>query len=316
MMAHATATLQEISPDQVHPNPDNPRLVFREDEMKELMDSIAEVGIKVPVSLYKDGQRFVLLDGERRWKCAKRLNLAVIPAIVQPKPTKLENLLMMFNIHNVRVDWDPMPMALKLKEVCTLFEKAGQPITPKALSAVTGVSFASVRRALDLLELPDKYQHMLLKESEKPRSEQRIKPDLFIEIYKSLHAVERHAPEVLKTVSKSQYIESMVQKYIDGVIDNVVAYREVSKIARAELAGVDKQETVPTLVKLVKTGNFSVKDAYHDTVEAAYERRDLLSRLEGIIERLSRIKTGFSLSLKMNKALGQLRSEIDRLLKQ
>src|SRR5262249_8304865 len=234
-------------PDKIRPNPDNPRLVFREDEMRELMDSIQSVGIKVPVSLYEDGQRFVLIDGERRWRCAKRLNLRVVPAIVQPKPTKLENLLMMFNIHNVRVDWDPMPMALKLKEVRELLEKEGQPTNPKALSAVTGVPSASVRRALDLLDLPQKYQTMLLKEAEKPRAEQRIKADLFIEIYKSLHAVERHAPEVLKAVSKPQYIDSMVQKYVRGVIDNVVAYREVSKIARAELAGVDKREAIPAL---------------------------------------------------------------------
>jgi ParB/RepB/Spo0J family partition protein len=284
--------------------------------MQELMDSIAEVGIKVPISLYQDGQRFVLLDGERRWRCAKRLNLHVIPAIVQPKPTKLENLLMMFNIHNVRVDWDPMPMALKLKEVRSLLEKQGQLTNPKALSAVTGVPFASVRRALDLLDLPAKYQDMLLKESEKPRSEQRIKADLFIEIYKSLHVVERHAPEILKAVSKSQYIESMVQKYVDGIIDNVVAYREVSKIARAELAGVDKRETIPALVKLVKAKDYSIKDAYRDTVEAAYERRDLLSRLQGITERLTDIRTGARLSAEMRDALQRLGSEIDRLLRQ
>ncbi len=314
-MVRITATLQEISPDQILPNPDNPRLIFREDDMRELMDSIAEVGIKVPLSLYQDGQRFFLIDGERRWRCAKRLNLHAIPAIVQPKPTKLENLLMMFNIHNVRVDWDPMPMALKLKEVRGLLEKEGQPTNPKALSAITGVPPASVRRALDLLDLPEKYQQMLLKESEKPRSEQRIKADLFIEIYKSLHVIERYAPEALKTVSKPQYIDTMVQKYVDGVIDNVVAYREVSKIARAELAGVDKQETVPALVKLVKAKNYSIKDAYRDTVEAAYERRDLLTRLQGITERLAGIRIGTRLSAEMHDALEQLRAEIDRLLR-
>src|SRR5580704_15379413 len=116
-MAQRAGMLQEIKPDKIRANPDNPRLVFREDEMQQLMDSIKEVGIKVPVSLYEDGSKFVLLDGERRWRCPKRLNLSAVPAIVQPKPDRLENILMMFNIHNVRVDWDPMPMALKLKDV-------------------------------------------------------------------------------------------------------------------------------------------------------------------------------------------------------
>lgn len=313
-MARPTTSLQEISPDKIRRNPDNPRLIFREDEMNQLLESIKEVGIKVPVSLYQDGLTFVLIDGERRWRCAKRLNHPVIPAIVQPKPTKLENLLMMFNIHNVRVDWDPMPMALKLKEVRDLLEKEGQPTNPRALSAVTGVPLASVRRALDLLDLPAKYQKLLLREAEKPRPEQKIKADLFIEVYKSLHAIERHAPEVLETVSKSNYIDSMVQKYLDGVVDNVVGYREVSKIARAELAGVSKRDAIPVLVKLVRNKNYSIQAAFQDTVQAAYERRDLLTKITALSERLATIRTGSPLSAEMRHALEQLGSEIDRLL--
>lgn len=163
-MAQRAGILREISPDKIRANPDNPRLVFREDEMQQLMDSIKEVGIRVPVSLYEDGSKFVLLDGERRWRCAKRLNLEVIPAIVQPKPSRLENILMMFNIHNVRVDWDPMPMALKLQLVKELLEREGKDAGAKALSAVTGVRLSSVRRALELLDLPQKYQTMLVRE--------------------------------------------------------------------------------------------------------------------------------------------------------
>jgi ParB family chromosome partitioning protein len=146
-MAQRTATLQQISPDKIRHNPDNPRLVFREDEMQQLMDSIKEVGIKVPVSLYEDGLKFVLLDGERRWRCAKRLNLSVIPAIIQPKPSRLENILMMFNIHNVRVDWDPMPMALKLRDVRELLEKRERPRMqkPSQLSPVFPFPACDVR---------------------------------------------------------------------------------------------------------------------------------------------------------------------------
>jgi hypothetical protein len=234
--------------------------------------------------------------------------------IVQPKPNRLENILMMFNIHNVRVDWDPMPMALKLRDVQELLAKEGKANNAKALAAVTGVPLPSVRRALDLLDLPQKYQDMLVKEAQKPRSEQRIKADLFIEVYKSLHAIERHTPEVLEEVTKSRYIDSMVQKYISGVIDNVVGYREVSKIARAEYAGVDKREAVPALIQLVQDKSYSIKDAYRDTVEAAYERRELATRLAGIAERLSKFRTGARLTPEIREALELVRKEIDRLL--
>src|SRR4051794_1824555 len=116
-MVARTAPLQEISPDIIRSNPDNPRLIFREDEMSQLLESIRQVGIRVPLSVYPDGRHYTLIDGERRWRCARKLNLKTVPVIAQPKPAKLENILMMFNIHNVRVDWDLMPMALKLHEV-------------------------------------------------------------------------------------------------------------------------------------------------------------------------------------------------------
>lgn len=314
-MTKASNPLQEISPDSVKSNPDNPRLIFQEDEMNELLESIREGGIRVPVSLYGDGEKYTLLDGERRWRCAKKLNLKVIPAIVQPKPTRLENLLMMFNIHNVRVDWDLMPMALKLGEVRSMLEREHKDTSPKALSAVTGVRLPTIHRALDLLGLPVRYQRMLLKEAEKPRSQQVVKADLFIEIYKSMHTVERHAPSVFEDVTKAQYVDSMVAKYRGGIVGNVVSFREVSKIARAELAGADKTKAAPTIVKLVRQKQYGIDQAFADTVQAAYEQRDLLTRLRGVTEKLTKLKSGKVLSQETRAALQQLHAEIIRLLK-
>jgi ParB/RepB/Spo0J family partition protein len=313
-MTPVTTPLQELSPGQIRANPDNPRLVFLEEDMKQLMDSIREVGIKVPISVYADGTHFVLLDGERRWRCAKRLNLSSIPAIIQGKPSKLENLLMMFNIHNVRVDWDLMPMATKLGEVRDMLQKSGKATDLKALAAITGVPRPTVQRALDLLDLPAKYQTMLLKEAGKPRSEQHVKPDLFIEIYRSLHVIESHTPEVLEQVSKGSYVDSMVKKYLHGVIENVVSFRELSKIARAEKAGVDRAHAITAIVQLVRRKGYGITQAYEDTVQLAYEQRDLATKLSSVTQRLSQIKSRRSLSEEVISALTSVRREINRLL--
>jgi ParB family transcriptional regulator, chromosome partitioning protein len=314
-VAKAVTPLQEINPDSIRQNPDNPRLIFQEDEMNDLLESIREVGIKVPISVYSDGNRYTLLDGERRWRCAKKLNLKIVPAIVQPKPTRLENLLMMFNIHNVRVDWDLMPMALKLGDVRGMLEKEGKDTSPKALAAVTGVRLATIRRALELLDLPAKYQRLLLKEAEKPRNQQRVKADLFIEIYKSMHAVERYVPTVFEQVTKTAYVDSLVKKYVAGVVDNVVAFREVSKIARAERAGVEREKATPTIVRLIKEKDYTVRQAYEDTVQAAYEQRDMLNKLRAITAKLALYKSGKNLGIEIRDALQQLRTEIDRVLR-
>jgi len=286
-MPAAQSALETISPDRIRKNPANPRMIFREEDMQTLLDSIQEVGIKVPLSVYRDGNHYVIIDGERRWRCARKLNLKDVPALVQPKPGKLENLLMMFNIHKVRVDWDIMPTALKLDEVRELLSTGGKPATVEALAGITGLSRSMVRTCFDLLALPKKYREMLLKEAEKPRSEQRITPDLFIEINKSRRVLEKYAPDVFDVVSPTQYVDRMVTKYKKGVVKNVVRFRDVSKMARGARAGVKPREVVPILKDLIGHPEATIERAYEATVKTAYEYRDVASRASGLLERLS-----------------------------
>jgi ParB family chromosome partitioning protein len=110
----AKAKLSQVPVSMIRKNPENPRLLFRPQEMDELMESIRRFGIQVPVSLYKDGDRYFLIDGERRWICSQKLSLKTIPALVQEKPDALTNLLLMFNIHSLREQWDLLSSQKKL----------------------------------------------------------------------------------------------------------------------------------------------------------------------------------------------------------
>src|SRR5438105_3231311 len=113
----SSAKLRQIPVDLIDRNPDNPRIVFRSSDLDELQESIRTLGIQVPISVYREAGRYVLIDGERRWRCALKLNLEEIPALVQSKPAPLENLLLMFNIHALREQWDLLTIALKLPKI-------------------------------------------------------------------------------------------------------------------------------------------------------------------------------------------------------
>ena len=80
-------------------------------------------GIQVPITVYAERSHYVLIDGERRWRCAEKLNLPLIPALVVEKPSPLNNLLFFFNIHALREQWDYLTIARKLPDVISLFEK-------------------------------------------------------------------------------------------------------------------------------------------------------------------------------------------------
>lgn len=312
MSPAAIAQLQEIDPDRLRPNPDNPRMFFREAEMIQLMNSIREVGIQVPITAYSAENHFVLLDGERRWRCAKRLNLKSVPAIIQQKPSHLENLLMMFNIHNVREEWDLVAIAKKIGEIRDILQTSNRKHDEKTIASLTGVTLTTVKRSFEILGLPLKYQRMLLKEAEKPKADQRIKPDLFLEIYKSVRTIDKYIPEVFNQVKRTRFVDVMVNKYKRRVIDNVISFRDLSKIARAERAGADRAVAIPTVVKLVRSREYNIEAAYHDTVEVAYLQRDLISKIDGLVTRLAEIRR--RPPKPVSEALERLRAEIRRLL--
>jgi ParB/RepB/Spo0J family partition protein len=283
--------------------------------MNSLLDSIENVGIKVPLSVYKDGARFVLIDGERRWRCAIRLNLSGVPAIVQPKPGRLENILTMFNIHNVRQDWDLMPTALKLRDVQELVAKE-QGSIPKAtaLAGLTGLTVATVTRCLDLLELPQHYQDLLIEEAKKPKEQQVIKADLFVEINKARSTIRRYTPEVFNAVDEDSFVDSMVKRYTDDLVPSVTTFRDVSKIARAERAGQNPDDVVPVLVKLIRTPTMTIAEAYDESVRTAYNVRELVTRTSALADRLALIGTRREVTPDLARDLRRLREEIDRLI--
>jgi len=120
-----TGKVTELPVADIQPNPHNPRRLFDEEPMAVLLESIRALGILVPITAYESTVqgKYILLDGERRWRCANQLSLYTAPAIVVERPDDVTNILTMFHIHNVREGWQLMPTALKLKQ---LIESLGE----------------------------------------------------------------------------------------------------------------------------------------------------------------------------------------------
>src|SRR5439155_8054451 len=83
--AAARGGVREIEIGRIRPNPNQPRIQFREESIDELADSIAERGVLQPILLrpHGDGEGFEIIAGERRWRAAQRARLHTIPAIVR-----------------------------------------------------------------------------------------------------------------------------------------------------------------------------------------------------------------------------------------
>jgi len=75
--------VREVEIARIRPNPNQPRVQFDEEALDELADSIRERGVLQPILLRPNGEDYLIIAGERRWRAAQRARLHSIPAIVR-----------------------------------------------------------------------------------------------------------------------------------------------------------------------------------------------------------------------------------------
>jgi ParB family chromosome partitioning protein len=306
-----------VDPSQLERNPENPRLIFRLEDLELLQDSIKNQGILVPLTVYRDGKRYILLDGERRWRCSIKLGLAQVPVIVQPKPDRLQNLMMMFAIHNQRRDWDPLPTAYKLRDLEGEFEaENGREPTESELAEIASISRGEVRRLKNILGLPDEYHKDLMQELEKPRAEQALTVDHVLEATRGAQALRKR--DVIDDHEEEQLRRALVDKFKSRVLTSTVEPRQLARVARAvERDEVPKSLARKVTLRLIKEPEYSVEDAFAGSVAAvdySHGSEQLASRLANRLE--EQLQQEFEPTEALIETLSRLRILIDDLLEQ
>lgn len=142
----------QIPLDQLVPNPYQPRKVFTDEEMQDLVRSIREKGVLQPILVRRNGSNFELIAGERRWRAAKEVGLETIPALV--KELSDDQMLEVALIENTqRADLNPMERARAYRELMLRFQ-----LTQEEASRRLGLERSTVANFVRLLELPPEIQ--------------------------------------------------------------------------------------------------------------------------------------------------------------
>lgn len=152
----STGDIVRIPVDLIEPNPYQPRMTFDNDALAELSDSIRTLGLIQPVTVRrKNGDRFQIISGERRFRASRMAGLENIPAYILE--TNDQGMLEMAIVENIqRENLDPIEVALsyqRLIDECRL--------TQDQMAVRVGKKRASVTNTLRLLRLPAKAQHDL-----------------------------------------------------------------------------------------------------------------------------------------------------------
>jgi ParB family chromosome partitioning protein len=149
------AYFTELPVDAITPNPRQPRTVFDEDALAELVASIREVGLLQPVvvrPMTSNGGQFELVMGERRWRAAQVAGLETIPAIV--RETQDQDLLrdaLLENLH--RAQLNPLEEAAAYAQMLEDFD-----CTQEELATRIKRSRPQISNTIRLLRLPPTVQ--------------------------------------------------------------------------------------------------------------------------------------------------------------
>ncbi len=151
--------IREIEVALIEPNPFQPRMMFDENALTELVDSIREKGVIQPILVrsVQDG-RYQVVAGERRLRAVSKLGLKTIPAVVK-EITSDEDMLEIALIENVqREHLNPIDLAMgyqRLIEECHLKQEE--------VARRIGKDRTTVANIIRLLKLPPKIQDSLRK---------------------------------------------------------------------------------------------------------------------------------------------------------
>lgn len=193
----AESQLKDLAIEKIVPDAEQPRKSFAEEELKELADSIREHGILQPLVVAKEGNKYKIIAGERRYRAAKMAGLTKVPAII--RTIDAQHRLELSIIENAqRADLNPIELATAYAKLKSQFNLSNNEVAKRV-----GKSPAAVINTLRLLKLPDEVKKAMLEYNLK---EGPVRP--------LVNAEPELVKEVLPKIIKEDWSARQVERYM------------------------------------------------------------------------------------------------------
>jgi ParB family chromosome partitioning protein len=142
--------LRHLPIELLHPNPNNPRKTFREEELEELSRSIREKGLLQPLVVRQRGDgEYEIVAGERRWRASQRAGLHELPVLIRElSDGETLEIALIENIQ--RADLNPLEEARAYGQLLEQFS-----YTQQQLADSVGKSRSHIANTIRLLNLPE-----------------------------------------------------------------------------------------------------------------------------------------------------------------
>jgi ParB family chromosome partitioning protein len=139
--------VETLSLSKVDADVNQPRQAFDKTDLDRLADSIKRQGILVPLAVEKTaGGRYLILDGERRYRAAKQVNLKEVPAIVYEAMSETERLAKRFHLQEQHSAWNAFDKARAITQL-----QASSGLSNQEIAEMLGLSLNTVQDYVLLL---------------------------------------------------------------------------------------------------------------------------------------------------------------------
>ncbi len=247
--------IQQIALRQIVDDPQQPRKTHSEESLQGLADSIKQHGLLNPITVSptEDGDRYVIVTGERRWRAAQMAKMDALPCVVKeivPDERLTEQL-----IENLqREDLQPLEKAkgiLRTKDTLSL--------TNREVSRRLGLSERTVGYLLDLLALPEDIGEAVISSPNRPADGQvtekhaRFLKQLNEEPELQSAVVDRIRDEKLSTEDTGNLVKALKKnpgkskEILDSPTDHLIKFFQDSDPAKEILDSIDLSDGPATL---------------------------------------------------------------------
>ena len=205
-----SSSISEVPVFKINANPNQPRREFSPEGMRELAESIRQIGIIQPITLrLMDDGTYQIIAGERRWRASQMAGLTTIPAYIRTADD--ENMMQMALVENIqREDLNAIEIALAYQNLIEQYS-----LTQDKLAEKVGKNRATIANYLRLLKLPAQVQ-VALQNKEVDQGHARAllgldKPSLQVKLFNEIkekgYSV-RQVEEMVKALNNGETLKS------------------------------------------------------------------------------------------------------------
>jgi ParB family transcriptional regulator, chromosome partitioning protein len=275
----------------IDPNSLNPRKRFVDTEEDALIESILSKGLLNPIIVYKRmrDKRYVILDGERRYRAFKKLNRKEISChVLEKEPTELENLSMMFHLHNVREEWTDFAIAQTLVLIVDEMGKNVRALDRQdklELVRITSLTIYKIDKYLSFYDYPQSVIHKFMESEMKETPTKGMDPDILAEMHRPIKMIKSEVPAFLKVYNEEKIIDACVRKKAKGIIKTNREFREITKSLKAVKTGRIRNTVMfEKLESFVNELEVTPQNIFEETAEMLFQVESIIKSADKLIK--------------------------------